>query len=115
MSKKSGGLFTLLVGAAAGAVAVFLSDKKNRQQAKATVGKATKTAKKLEAEFKANPDATVAKLKTQAKTAVKRSLTKADRPKATSKKNTKAAANKSKKTATKKSSATKSKTAKKAA
>lgn len=57
MSNKSGGVFSMLVGAMAGAAAVFFSDKKNRQQAKRVIeqnkGKVTKLAK----EAKSNPEA----------------------------------------------------------
>ena len=47
----------MLVGAVAGAAAVFFSDKKNRVKAEQTVQKGKAQIKKLSAEAKKNPEA----------------------------------------------------------
>ena len=56
MSKKAG-VFPLLVGAVAGAAAVFFSDKKNQAKAKKMVAKGKAKLSKLSAEVKKNPEA----------------------------------------------------------
>lgn len=48
MAKKSAGFFTLLLGVAAGAAAVLLSSKDNRQKATREIQKAKKMATDLE-------------------------------------------------------------------
>ncbi len=57
MSKKSSGVFSMLVGAVAGAAAVFFADKKNRQQAKRVIEQNKGKVVKLAKEAKANPEA----------------------------------------------------------
>jgi len=57
MSKKNTGTFSMLVGALAGAAAVFFSDKKNRQKAKQVIDQNKKKVVKLAKEAKANPEA----------------------------------------------------------
>ncbi len=57
MSNKKSGVFPLLVGAVAGAAAVFFSDKKNQEKAKKAVAKGKAKLKSLSAEVKKNPEA----------------------------------------------------------
>ena len=66
MSKKRTGFLPLLVGAIAGAAAVFFSDEKNRDQAKKTL-----------AEAKKDPEAFAKKTAAKAKTAAKKAASKA--------------------------------------
>ena len=67
MSKKSGGLFTLLTGMAAGAAAMFLSKPENRQLAEKKVKSVTAQAKKIHAEYQKNPEAFEKKMINQGK------------------------------------------------
>ena len=55
MSKKGSGLFGFLLGAAAGAAALFLSKKENREVVKREATKVGKKAKQAAKEFKKNP------------------------------------------------------------
>lgn len=57
MTNKKGGLFPILVGAVAGAAAVFFSDKKNREKATKMVANGKTKLKKVSAEVKKNPEA----------------------------------------------------------
>lgn len=61
MSKKAG-LFPILVGAVAGAAAVFFSDKKNREKAGKAVAKGKAKLKKVSDEVKKNPEAFAKKM-----------------------------------------------------
>ena len=77
MTKRKTGFFPLLVGAVAGAAAIFFSDEKNRDQAKKTLAEAKKDpetfAKKTGARAKVAAKKTAAK----AKVAVKKASVKA--------------------------------------
>ena len=100
MAKKSGNFFALLTGMAAGAAAVFFSDKKNRQMAKKTAQKAVKLKEEYDkdpAGFKKKAKAEGKKLAKEVRTSaqkkaaqvkkqVKRKATKATTKKATSQK-----------------------------
>jgi hypothetical protein len=55
MSKKSGGILALALGVVAGAAAMFLSKKENREMVKREAVKAGKKAKVMGKEFKKNP------------------------------------------------------------
>lgn len=55
MAKKNAGLLGLIIGAAAGAAAMFLSKKENRALVKRGAVKAGKKAKQVATEFKKNP------------------------------------------------------------
>jgi len=61
MSKKSG-VFPMLVGAVAGAAAVFFSDKKNREKAVKAVNQSKAQVKKIASEVKKNPEAFAKKM-----------------------------------------------------
>lgn len=81
MAKKNlGGVLAFATGLAAGAAALFLSKKENREMVKRGAVKAGKKAKKVAAEIKKNPKkfakATVAKAKTSVTKAVKKAGTK---------------------------------------
>lgn len=67
MSKKGPGLFTFITGLAAGAAAVFLAKKSNRELAAKEIKAATVTAKKIKAEIKKNPKAFEQKMVKQGK------------------------------------------------
>lgn len=67
MAKKTG-LGTLLTGIALGAAALFLSKKENRVKAKKVVKTTIAKAKKLEAEYKKNPNKVKAAVKKQVAT-----------------------------------------------
>ncbi len=68
MSKKNNkGLFTFLMGAAAGATALFLSKKENRDKAKETVDQVSDKAQTLKKELEENPEAVVAEVKSSVK------------------------------------------------
>lgn len=71
MSKK-GGLFPILVGAVAGAAAVFFSDKKNREKAGKAVAKGKTQLKKISAEAKKNPEAFARKMAKKASAQAKK-------------------------------------------
>ena len=58
MAKKTG-LLSFVVGLAAGAAALFLSDDKNREKAEAELSKAATKARQLKKEYDKNPEATV--------------------------------------------------------
>ena len=62
MSNKKAGLLPMLVGAVAGAAAVFFSDKKNREKASVAVAKSKEKLKKLSVEVKKNPEAFAKKM-----------------------------------------------------
>jgi len=66
MSNKKGGLFPVLVGAVAGAAAVFFSDKKNREKANKVVAKGKAQVKKLSLEAKKNPEVFARKMASKA-------------------------------------------------
>lgn len=66
MSKRKAGLFPLLVGAVAGAAAIFFSDEKNRAKAKKTWTEAKK-----------NPEAFAKKTAKQVEVAAKKAAVKA--------------------------------------
>ncbi|CAN5269555.1 hypothetical protein BH10PAT2_BH10PAT2_2430 [soil metagenome] len=72
MAKKSGGvgLFALAAGLAAGATAIFFSDKKNRTMVKKEVMKVEKEAVKLTKEAKKNPQKFAKKVQGNAKRSV---------------------------------------------
>lgn len=63
MAKKSGNFLALITGIAAGAAAVFFSDKKNRQMAKKTAQKAAK----LKEEYDKDPAGFTKKAKAEGK------------------------------------------------
>jgi hypothetical protein len=65
MAKKQSsiGLLALVTGLAAGAAAVFLSKKENRNQTKKVVNSAAKRAKKISQDFEKNPEKTMDELK----------------------------------------------------
>ena len=79
MSKKSGGLFTLLTGVAMGAAAVFFSDKANREQAKKVVTKVKSRAKQVQSEYHKNPTAFKKKVKQQGRRLAKKALSSAQK------------------------------------
>lgn len=56
MSKKSSGILPLLVGAAAGAAAVFFSDKKNRDVAKQKFAAGKKKVRSVSAAIQKDPE-----------------------------------------------------------
>jgi hypothetical protein len=62
MAKKRN-LFTLLAGLATGAAAVFLSDEKNRQKARKTVGKVFEDVKQAKLDYEKDPEAFKAEVK----------------------------------------------------
>lgn len=66
MAKKSG-LFTLLLGATAGAVAVLLSDKSNRRKAELGLQKVGTKAKHLAHDLEANPEKVARRVVTRSK------------------------------------------------
>lgn len=70
MSNKKGGLFPILVGAVAGAAAVFFSDKKNRDKATKVVAKSKDQIKKISIEAKKNPEAFAKKMAKKVSTRV---------------------------------------------
>lgn len=72
MSKKSnvGGVLAFVTGLAAGAAALFLSKKENREMVKREATKAGKKAKKVAAEIKKNPKKFAKKTSVAAKKAV---------------------------------------------
>lgn len=70
MSNKKGGLFPMLVGAVAGAAAVFFSDKKNREKATKVVAKGKTQLKRMSAEAKKNPEAFARKMAKKVSTKV---------------------------------------------
>jgi len=67
MSKQKSGLgaFALVAGLAAGAAAMFFSDKKNRESTKKVISTAGKELKKVKAEIKRNPKAFAKKVEKQ--------------------------------------------------
>ncbi len=67
MSKKKGGLLTLLTGVAMGAAAVFLSDKKNREKTKQAADDALEKAKTVKKDLKKDPEKFVKKTITSLK------------------------------------------------
>ncbi len=72
MSNKKGGVFPMLVGAVAGAAAVFFSDKKNREKANKVVAKGKAQVKKLSLEAKKDPEAFAKKVVKKASTQIKK-------------------------------------------
>ena len=60
----------MLVGAVAGAAAVFFSDKKNREKANKVVAKSKASIKKMSAEAKKNPEAFARKMAKKVSTKV---------------------------------------------
>lgn len=82
MSKKSGGLFTLLTGAAMGAAAVFLSNKQNRV-------KTSKVIKSAQKKYGDNPKKAVKDAVSYAKKEVQKAQTKAKQKTTSSQKSTK--------------------------
>lgn len=72
MSNKKGGVFPMLVGAVAGAAAVFFSDKKNREKANKVVTKSKAQLKKLSLEAKKDPEAFAKKVVKKASTQIKK-------------------------------------------
>ena len=73
MSKKAsnvGGVLAFVTGLAAGAAALFLSKKENREMVKREATKAGKKAKKVAAEIKKNPKKFVKNAETKVKKAV---------------------------------------------
>lgn len=72
MSNNKGGAFPMLVGAVAGAAAVFFSDKKNREKASKVVTKSKAQLKKISAEAKKNPEAFAKKVVNQASAKIKK-------------------------------------------
>lgn len=72
MSNKKTGVFPMLVGAVAGAAAVFFADKKNRDKASKVVRKSKASLKKISTEAKKNPEAFAKKVLSQASTTVQK-------------------------------------------
>lgn len=72
MSNKKTGVFPMLVGAVAGAAAVFFSDKKNREKANRVVAQGKASVKKISQEAKKNPEAFAKKMLGQASATVKK-------------------------------------------
>ncbi len=64
---KKGGLLTLLLGAAAGAAAVLLSDKQNRIKAERGIQKASTKAKRLADDLENNPEKVARKVVSRGK------------------------------------------------
>ena len=62
----------MLVGAVAGAAAVFFSDKKNREKASKAVTKSKAQLKKMSAEAKRNPEAFAKKMVNKASSQIKK-------------------------------------------
>lgn len=62
----------MLVGAVAGAAAVFFSDKKNREKASKAVTKSKVQLKKLSTEVKKNPEAFAKKMANKASAQIKK-------------------------------------------
>ncbi len=62
----------MLVGAVAGAAAVFFSDKKNREKAAKVVAKGKAQVQKLASEAKKNPEAFAKKMAKQASAQVRK-------------------------------------------
>ncbi len=90
MAKKSGNFLALLTGMAAGAAAVFFSDKKNRQMAKKTAQKAAK----LKEEYDKDPSGFKKKAKAEGKKIAKEVQTSAQKKAAQVKKQVKSKATK---------------------
>jgi len=77
MSKKSSGgvgLFALATGLAAGAAAIFFSDKKNRQMVKKEVMKVEKEAMKVSKDVRSSAKKSVSKASKKVKTAEKKAV-----------------------------------------
>lgn len=72
MSNKKSGVLPLLVGAAAGAAAVFFSDKKNREMAKKKLAEGKLKAEKIKKEIEKNPEAFAKKTATQVQKGAKK-------------------------------------------
>lgn len=66
MSKRGPGLLSFVVGAAAGATALFLSKPENRVKAEKVAKKVAAKAKRMGAEYQKNPEAFKKKVMTQA-------------------------------------------------
>jgi len=77
MSKKRTGFLPLLVGAIAGAAAVFFSDEKNRDQAKKTLAEAKKDPEAFAKKMGKQAGETAKKTAAKAKTAAKKAASKA--------------------------------------
>jgi hypothetical protein len=77
MAKKRSGLFPLLVGAVAGATAIFFSDEKNRAQAKKTLEEAKKNPEAFAKKTAKTAQKKAKKMASQAKTAGQKAIKKA--------------------------------------
>lgn len=76
MAKKKSGLFPLLVGAVAGAAAIFFSDEKNRAQAKKTLEEVKKNPEAFAKKTAKNAQKTAKKMASKAKTASQKAIKK---------------------------------------
>ncbi len=86
MAKKKKSLFPLVVGAIAGAVAVFFSDEKNRAQAKKTIEEAKKDPQAFSKKTVKKAKQTAKKIATKTKTAGKKAKMAATKAKTAGKK-----------------------------
>jgi gas vesicle protein len=77
MAKKRSGLFPLLVGAIAGATAIFFSDEKNRAQAKKTLKEVKKNPEAFAKKTAESAQKTAKKMASKAKTAGQKAIKKA--------------------------------------
>jgi len=85
MTDKKKGIFPLLVGAVAGAAAVFFSDEKNRAKAKKTIDEAKKNPEAFAKKTAKSAKKTAKKMASKAKVAGKRAINQAKSKTATSK------------------------------
>jgi len=74
MSKKNKGFFTFLMGAAAGATALFLSKKENRDKAQEALNDMSDKAQVLKKDWDEDPDAVVADVKVGVKQKAQQAL-----------------------------------------
>jgi len=72
MGKNKGGMFSFLIGVAAGAGALFLSKEKNRKKAKVAARKVGARAKTAKTAYDADPVAFKSRAKTEARRVAKR-------------------------------------------
>jgi hypothetical protein len=77
MGKNNGGMFSFLVGMAAGAGALFLSKEKNRKKAKVVARKVGTRAKTAKAAYDKDPVAFKSRAKAEAKRVAKKTAKKA--------------------------------------
>lgn len=77
MAKNNGGMFSFLIGMAAGAGALFLSKEKNRKKTEALVRKISRETNKAKIAYKKDPQAFKAQAKAKVRRVVKRAVKKA--------------------------------------